>query len=492
MPLHLAAQNDHLEVVKYLVDKGADIHAKNIKRQVPLDCAKEKGYKEIVEYLMDKMAKMPPKENKALPVYQNEDFDDDVFLADYHAPRKSKVNEEKEGKPLKKKSWCVIQSYRRQQKEFVSYSIPNIKIRPVRQGPYLPSFEGCGVKIDGKCVAITRSLSQALFLQGEKSFLNNLEASAKIYERIAQGKQISKREERDVFAFSKLLDGFEQELDSATNSLPSNLIHTKGYKTLDDLSHYIAEIKGDFAIHLVTSNHVVAIYRIGDSYAYFDSNVAFVSGLKSVMQVIEEAVKIADYKVEEKGFLVEHFDVDKANRQLSNEDKQILAKEIKTERQLLVEQDEELGLIKINGQELSRVQLYDFGTKINVEGGVPLLINAEMKLSSKKFQDHLDKKEVSMTAREYLDSLKNSKNVEEVVQATKTIPLIGSKREIEEAEQTRRPKQSLLELAKGTINAILAAVFLSRLESQLPGKTDDKPRTCLNDPTVDNQLQRSM
>lgn len=114
------------------------------------------------------------------------------------------------------------------------------------------------------------------------------------------------------------------------------------------------------------------------------------------MQVIEKAVKFAGYKVEEKGFLVEHFDIERANKLLSNGDRQVLTKEIKTERQLLAEQDKEFGLIKINDRELSRVQLYDFGTKIHVEGGVPLLINANMNLSSKKFQDHLDKKEVSM------------------------------------------------------------------------------------------------
>ncbi|BET37296.1 hypothetical protein [Wolbachia pipientis] len=112
-----------------------------------------------------------------------------------------------------------------------------------------------------------------------------------------------------------------------------------------------------------------------------------------------------------------------------------------------------------------------------------------MNLSSKKFQDHLDKKEVSMAAREYLDSLKNSKDMEGVVQATKAIPFIGCKREIEEAKQTRKPL--LEQLVKGTINFILAAVSLSRSESQLLGKTDDKPKTCLNNPTVDNQLQRS-
>ncbi|GFT40841.1 uncharacterized protein NPIL_168231 [Nephila pilipes] len=381
--------------------------------------------------------------------------------------------------------------------EFISsYYSPNISIESVRQGLYFPSFEERGVKIDGKCTAVTRSLSQALLLQSDKSFLSNLETSAEIYERIAQGKQVSKREKREVFAFSKLLDGFEQHLGSPTNSLPSNLIHTQGYKTFSGLSNYIAGIKGDFTIHLVTSNHVVAIYRTGDNYAYFDSNIAFVSGLKSVnqfMQIVEKAVESAGYEVEEKGFLVEHFDVKTANNLLSSEDKQTLTKEIKTERQLLAEQDKELGLIKVNGQELSRVQLYDFGTKINVEGSVPLLINADMNLSSEKLQDHLNKKEVIMTAREYLDSLKNSKNIEEVVQATKVIPFMGSKRKVEKAEQTRKPL--LEQLVKGTINSILAAVSLvniSRSESQLPGKTDDKPKTCLNNLTVDNQLQKSL
>nr|WP_284706098.1 tetratricopeptide repeat protein [Wolbachia pipientis] len=405
----------------------------------------------------------------------------------------------------KQASGSSIQFYQKQQKahlhlsQFVSRNLQNASIESVKQGLYLPSFEARNVKINGKCTAITRGLSQALLSQGGESFLSNLKTSTEIYERIVQGKQASKREERKVFAFSKLLDDFEQQLDSTTNSLPSSLIHTKGYKTLGDLSSYIAVVKGDFAIHLVTSNHVVAIYRTGDNYAYFDCNAAFVSGLKNVdqlMKVVEKGIKSAGYKVEKEGLLVEYFDVEQANKLLSNEDKQILAKEIKTERQLLAEQDKKLGLIKVNGQEISRIQLYDFGTKIHVGGSVPLLINADMNLSSKKFQDHLDKKEISMTAREYLGRLKSSKNVEEVIQATRFIPFEGSRREIEKAEQTRKLKGfSLEQLVKGTINSILAAVSLaniSRSESQLLGKIDNKPETYLNDLVADKQLQSSI
>ncbi|WP_341812568.1 ankyrin repeat domain-containing protein [Wolbachia endosymbiont (group A) of Conops quadrifasciatus] len=529
IPLRIATIRGHLEVVKLLVDKGANMHDKNISGNEPIHNAAAFGKKDIVEFFIDKGVSIDYAGRDGWTPLHYAAYWGNLEVvkvlvdrgADIHVEAKDgtkpvnlarsqfhssiiellckKIEEVEKEQSQKQESRYSIQFFQEQEEtylhlsEFVSNNFQNASIESIKQGLYLPSFKVRNVKIDGKCIVITRGLSQALLLQSKKSFLSNLETSSEIYERIAQGKQISKREEREVFAFSKLLNNFERQLDYATNSLPSNLIQTQGYKTLDDLSSYIAGIKGDFAIHLVTSNHVVAIYRTGDNYAYFDSNTAFVSGLKSIdqlMQVIEEAMKFASYKVEEKGFLVEHFDVNKANNLLFDENKQILAKEIKTERQLLAKQDEKFGPIK---SMVNRLQLYDFGTKINVEGSVPLLINADMNLSSEKFQDHLDKKEVSMTAREYLDSLKNSKNAEEIVQATKFIPFIGSKREVEKAEQTRKPL--LEQLVKGTINSILSAVSLvniSRSESQLPGKTDDKPKTCLNNPTVDNKLQKSL
>ncbi|WP_341814525.1 hypothetical protein [Wolbachia endosymbiont (group A) of Dendrolimus pini] len=260
-----------------------------------------------------------------------------------------------------------------------------------------------------------------------------------------------------------------------------------------DLSNYIAKINGDFALHLVTSNHVVAIYRMSDNYAYFDSNTAFVSELKSVdqlIQVVEKGMGFASYEIGEKGFLLEHFDINQANDLLDDEDKQTLTREIKTERELLAEQDKELGLIKIDGQEVSRVQLYDFGTKINVKGSVPLLINADMKLNSEKFLDYLDKKEVSITAREYLDNLQNSKNVKEVVQATKAIPFEGSNREVKEAEHQR--SQELKFSMKQLIKYLLTAVI--RQKSQLSednSKADDNPNHYLSSVTISSQPEES-
>ncbi|WP_304956792.1 C48 family peptidase [Wolbachia endosymbiont of Delia radicum] len=379
--------------------------------------------------------------------------------------------------------------------QFVSSSFPNASIELVKQGLYLPSFEERGVNVNGKCVATTRGLSQALSLHENKSFLNTLKTSTEIYERIAQGKQISRKEEKEVFTFSKLLSSFEEQVDCVTSTLPSSLTHSRSYKMFSNLSNYIAEINDDFALHLVTSNHVVAIYRMGDNYAYFDSNAAFISELKSVdqlMQVVEKGIEFAGYEIGEKGFLIEHFNVNQANDLLADKDKQTLTKEIQTERQLLAKQDKELGLIKINGQEVSRVRLYDFGTKINVKGSVPLLINADMKLNSEKFLDYLDKKEVSMIAREYLDNLQNSKNVKEVVQATKAIPFEGSNREVKEAEHKR--SSELKFSMKQLIEYLLTAIISSKQKSQLSknnSKSDGNPNHYLDSVTINNQSKES-
>jgi hypothetical protein len=66
-------------------------------------------------------------------------------------------------------------------------------VTSVKQNLYLPAFEKRRVNINGKCVAITRAFSQTLFLQdvslkSYESFLANLQTSAALYERLAQGK----------------------------------------------------------------------------------------------------------------------------------------------------------------------------------------------------------------------------------------------------------------------------------------------------------------
>ncbi len=55
-PLHLAVRQNHLEMVKLLVEKGADMEAANNAGLTPLSDARVRGFKEIEDYLIDRGA----------------------------------------------------------------------------------------------------------------------------------------------------------------------------------------------------------------------------------------------------------------------------------------------------------------------------------------------------------------------------------------------------------------------------------------------------
>eukprot|EP00117_Sycon_ciliatum_P050405 scpid81924/ scgid4214/ BRCA1-associated RING domain protein 1 len=53
-PVHVAIQNDHLDVLRVLVDAGCDVNAKaGPERETPLHLASRKGLQEIVRYLLE-------------------------------------------------------------------------------------------------------------------------------------------------------------------------------------------------------------------------------------------------------------------------------------------------------------------------------------------------------------------------------------------------------------------------------------------------------
>ncbi len=59
-PLFMAARNGHMEVVKTLLNEGADVNFANQEGCTPLRAAYEHGHFEIAEYLQSKGARLPP------------------------------------------------------------------------------------------------------------------------------------------------------------------------------------------------------------------------------------------------------------------------------------------------------------------------------------------------------------------------------------------------------------------------------------------------
>lgn len=70
-PLHIAAFEGQLNAVKFLVQNGADIHAKKMSKggaQTAVEIASEKQYLEIVQYLVQNGAQMKQKPDSSKPL----------------------------------------------------------------------------------------------------------------------------------------------------------------------------------------------------------------------------------------------------------------------------------------------------------------------------------------------------------------------------------------------------------------------------------------
>ena len=51
IPIHLSAANGHLEVVKLLLERGADVHAVNGEGETPYQVSLRRGHREIADLL---------------------------------------------------------------------------------------------------------------------------------------------------------------------------------------------------------------------------------------------------------------------------------------------------------------------------------------------------------------------------------------------------------------------------------------------------------
>lgn len=50
-PLHIVCQTGHIEVAKFLVDKGADVDHEDTQGRIPLNHAVGNSHKEIIKFL---------------------------------------------------------------------------------------------------------------------------------------------------------------------------------------------------------------------------------------------------------------------------------------------------------------------------------------------------------------------------------------------------------------------------------------------------------
>ena len=68
-PLHTACLNGRLPIVQYLIEKGADIEAKNQEKKTPLHYASWNGQTNVVKYLLSKGANKNAKNTSGTTPY---------------------------------------------------------------------------------------------------------------------------------------------------------------------------------------------------------------------------------------------------------------------------------------------------------------------------------------------------------------------------------------------------------------------------------------
>jgi ankyrin repeat protein len=66
-PLHFAAHGGLLDVVDYLLERGADLEARTMNQATPLMRAIESSKPEVVQYFIDKGAKLQIENRKGRP-----------------------------------------------------------------------------------------------------------------------------------------------------------------------------------------------------------------------------------------------------------------------------------------------------------------------------------------------------------------------------------------------------------------------------------------
>jgi len=67
--LHYASHNGHIDLVKLLIERGADVNAKDIKGYTPLFAASARGHREVAEILLDNGANVHEDPTKLNPLY---------------------------------------------------------------------------------------------------------------------------------------------------------------------------------------------------------------------------------------------------------------------------------------------------------------------------------------------------------------------------------------------------------------------------------------
>ncbi|BBB15769.1 pentapeptide repeat-containing protein [Candidatus Rickettsiella viridis] len=309
--------------------------------------------------------------------------------------------------------------------------IPGAKLVSIEPNWYLLAYQQANFQVAGRCVAITRALSQAIALNTADIFLKNLQVAGNFYLRGQQ--DLSHQELEDVLNFNYFMDSLDKQVMPG-HSLPADLIEMSWRKSLNELPLLILNLPNDFFLHLVDETHVFGFYSFAGKYGFFDVNQIWIQDVSNLADLF---IYVQDYYFKNKEgdikFLVEKFSVNNANLASPL----FLTQEIESERHRLERQDSEQGSLHLQGKSLTRLELYDAGLYFYPEGlrGASQRLHAKLSLSSEALQSYLASGQLALHADVFFTRLHNyfllndQKRLQAAAHLLRTIPTEGSQRD---------------------------------------------------------------
>lgn len=202
---------------------------------------------------------------------------------------------------------------------------------------------------------------------------------------------------------------------------------------LEALTDSLKTRSSDFVWQVTVGEHQVVLYFRNGHYGYFDARIAWVQAISTIellVDVFQQGLSVHALKVD--SLQIEAISPLETTASLFSKS---CLEPIVTERERLKNQDQEWGLLSLQGEMLSREMLYDLGLQVpsNEVDSAEKLLDAQTELTSEKFSQLFEDKQVKLLTQDYLKTLHHLKRPSaqqlNYLRASTLLPLQGQNEE---------------------------------------------------------------
>ena len=335
---------------------------------------------------------------------------------------------------------------------------------------------------DSYLSAISQGFAISVWEDKAAIFLQNLQTTEELAQRAEGDKDWSQQE-------ALQFDQFAEALQTLSALTPNEAV--KQTFKLETLTDSLQAQRSDFVWQVTVVKHQIVLYFLDGRYGYFDAQIAWVKAISTVERLVD---------VFQQGLSVHALTVDSMQieaispLETASLFSQSCLELIVTERERLRKQDEQWGPLSLESGTLSREILYDLGLQVpsNEVDFAEKLLDAQTELTSEKFSQLFEDKQLTLLTQDYLKTLQHLKRPSaqqlNYLRASTLLPLQGHNEEkiqVKNAQNVFKhvePNQALDSVSSYYWQQVLP------LETRLAGSSVPNPTLSINQNTGSHTL----